>query len=345
MAEELTRNLGLELVRATEVAAQEAARWMGRGDKNAADQAAVQALRAALNPVAMHGVVVIGEGEKDAAPMLYVGEVVGHGAVPDVDIAVDPIDGTRLTALGLPGAIAVIAAAPRGTLYAAPPGVYYMEKIAVGPAAAGAIDLTLPVQENVRRVAAAKGGAVQDVTVVILDRPRHARLVQAVREIGARIKLITDGDVAAAIAAADPASTADMLVGIGGAPEAVLAAAAIRCLGGALQCRIAPRSEEEHWQLEGQGIDLARVYTQEDLVASEDVYFAATGITSGDLLQGVEYQGTTARTHSIIMRGQTGTIRRMEATYQRKTLDLVAGLLTGSPSSAAGPLSPGRQSD
>src|SRR5689334_11246297 len=231
MAEEITRTLGMELVRATEAAAMASARWTGRGDKNAADQAAVNAMRYALGNVDMHGVVVIGEGEKDEAPMLFIGEELGNGDTPDVDIAVDPIDGTRLTALGLPGAIAVVAAAPRGTLYGAPPGIFYMEKIAVGPEAAGAIDITRSVGENIRNVARAKGSDPRDITVVILDRPRHDQMVKEIRESGARIKLIGDGDVAAAIAAANPDSPVDMLIGIGGAPEAVIAAVAIKCLG------------------------------------------------------------------------------------------------------------------
>jgi len=326
MAEEITRNLGMELVRATEAAAMASARWMGRGDKNAADQAAVNAMRYALGNVDMHGVVVIGEGEKDEAPMLFIGEEIGNGHAPEVDIAVDPIDGTRLTALGLPGAIAVVAAAPRGTLYGAPPGIFYMEKIAVGPEAAGAIDITRPIADNVRSVAKLKGGDPSDITVVILDRPRHDYIVKEVREVGARIKLIGDGDVAGAIAAASPDTGVDMLIGIGGAPEAVIAATAIRCIGGEMQCRLYPRNERERWLVEGGGVDISQVLTLSDLVASDDVYFAATGITDGDLLNGVHYYSNGATTHSIIMRGKTGTVRRMEARHRLKKLALVSRL-------------------
>jgi fructose-1,6-bisphosphatase II len=331
MAEQITRNLGMELVRATEAAALSAARWMGRGDKNAADQAAVTALRGSLGIVDMHGVVVIGEGEKDEAPMLYIGEELGTGQPPEVDIAVDPIDGTRLTALGLPGAIAVVAAAPRGALYGAPPGIFYMEKIAVGPDAVGAIDINLSVSENIRNVAECKGADPHDITVIILDRPRHDRLVKEIRESGARIKLIGDGDVAAAIAAASPDSPVDMLIGTGGAPEAVIAAVAIKCLGGEMQCRLYPRNEEERWKVEGTGVDVSKVLTLDDLVHSDDVYFAATGITDGDLLAGIHFFSHGAVTHSIIMRGITGTIRRMEAHHHTKKLAMVSRLAAIKP--------------
>jgi fructose-1,6-bisphosphatase II len=326
MAEEITRNLGMELVRATEAGALAAARWMGRGDKNAADGAAVNALRYVLGTVEMHGVVVIGEGEKDEAPMLYIGEEVGTGVQPDVDIAVDPIDGTRLTALGLPGAIAVVAAAPRGTLYGAPPGIFYMEKMAVGPDGVGVIDITRPIGDNIRRLARHKGSATSDITVVILDRPRHAEMIKEIRSVGARVKLIGDGDVAAAIAAASPGSHVDILIGIGGAPEAVIAAAAIRCLGGEMQCRLYPRNEQERWQVEGQGVDIHQVLRTEDLAASDDVYFAATGITDGDLVGGVAFFKGGATTHSVIMRGKTGTIRYMEARHSWKKLEMYSGL-------------------
>lgn len=331
MAEEITKNLGMELVRATEAAALAAARWMGRGDKNAADQAAVNAMRYTLGQVDMHGVVVIGEGEKDEAPMLFIGEEIGTGRVPDIDIAVDPIDGTRLTSLGLPGAIAVVAGAPRGTLYSAPPGIFYMEKIAVGPDAVGAIDLNRPVRENIQSVARRKGCAASDITVVILDRPRHDQIVKEIRDTGARIKLIGDGDVAAAIAAASPESRVDMLVGIGGAPEAVIAAVAIRCIGGEMQCRVYPRNEQERWQVEGTGVDISQVLTLDDLANSDDVYFAATGITDGDLLRGVHFYTHGAVTESIIMRGKTGTIRRMEARHQLDKLNRVSSLAYSSP--------------
>ncbi|MGI8588750.1 MAG: class II fructose-bisphosphatase [Chloroflexia bacterium] len=326
MATDITRNLGMELVRATEAAALASARWMGRGDKNAADGAAVNAMRASLGGVDMRGVVVIGEGEKDEAPMLYVGEVIGNGNEPEVDIAVDPIDGTRLTALGLPGAIAVVAAAPQGTLYGAPPGIYYMEKIAVGPDAVGAIDITRSVGENVLSVARRKGCDPSDITVIILDRPRHEEMIKEVREAGARIKLIGDGDVAAAIAAANPDTAIDMLIGIGGAPEAVIAAAAIRCVGGEMQCRLYPRNDEERRQVESTGVDLSRVLTLADLCSSDDVYFAATGITDGDLLGGVHFFSQGATTHSIVMRGKTGTIRSISAQHRLPKVERVAGM-------------------
>jgi fructose-1,6-bisphosphatase II len=335
MAEQITRNLGMELVRATEAAALAAARWMGRGDKNAADQAAVNAMRYTLGLVDMHGVVVIGEGEKDEAPMLFIGEEIGNGQAPEVDIAVDPIDGTRLTALGLPGAIAVVAAAPRGCLYGAPPGIYYMEKIAVGPEAVGAVDIRRSVRDNVLSVARRKGCDPSDITVVILDRPRHDQMVKQIRESGARIKLIGDGDVAGAIAAASPGTGVDMLIGIGGAPEAVIAATAIRCIGGEIQCRLYPRNEEERWQVEGTGVDINAVLTTADLVQSEDVYFAATGITDGDLLGGVHFFGAGATTHSIIMRGMTGTIRHMEAHHRLKKIELMSSLAVMEPAETA----------
>jgi fructose-1,6-bisphosphatase II len=311
------RNLGLELVRVTEAAAYAAARHMGRGDKIAVDQAAVDAMRNALDGVDMHGVVVIGEGEKDEAPMLYVGEEVGNGMPPDVDVAVDPVDGTRLTALGVPGAIAVVAIADRGSMYQAPPGVYYMRKLAVGPDAAQVIDLDAPAGENLRRIAGAFDRGVGDLTVIILDRPRHKEIIDEVRAAGARIRLITDGDVAAAIQAArDDYDAAHVYMGIGGAPEAVLAAAAIKCIGGEMLCKVWPRTEEERDQLKSDGVDLDRIYTVDDLITSDNVSFAATGITPGELLDGVEYVGTGARTHSVMMRGRTGTIRYIEA-YHR----------------------------
>jgi fructose-1,6-bisphosphatase II len=320
MAEQIARNLGLELARATEAAALAAARWMGRGDKNAADGAAVEAMRLALGAVDMDGEVVIGEGEKDQAPMLYVGEHIGNGRPPHVDIAVDPIDGTRLTALGLPGAIAVVAAAPHGTLYGAPPGIYYMEKIAVGEAAGHVIDVTASVTDNLRNIARAIGSQISDVTVMILDRPRHDQIIREVREVGARIKLISDGDVAGAIAAATPGTGVDVLIGIGGAPEAVVAATAIKSLGGNMQCRLVARNEVERAQAEANGADLTRVLSLDELVRSDDVYFAATGITDGELLQGVHFFGSGATTESIVMRGRTGTIRRISAQHRRETL-------------------------
>lgn len=311
------RNLGLELVRVTEAAAYAAARWMGRGNKEAADQAAVDAMRSALEGVDMHGVVVIGEGEKDEAPMLYVGEEVGNGLPPEVDVAVDPVDGTRLTALGLPGAIAVVATADRGSMFCAPPGVYYMRKLAVGHAAARLVDLDAPVAENLARVAKARAVAISDITVTVLDRPRHADLIEDIRKTGARIRLIQDGDVAAAIQAAmEEYRAVDVYMGIGGAPEAVLAAAAIKCVGGQMLCQIWPRTEEERAKLEGDGVDLKRIYTVDELITSNNVSFAATGITSGELLKGVEYVSHGARTHSVMMRARSGTIRYIEAVHR-----------------------------
>ena len=311
------RNIGLELVRVTEAAAYAAARHMGRGDKIAVDQAAVDAMRNALDGVDMHGVVVIGEGEKDEAPMLFIGEEVGNGMPPELDVAVDPVDGTRLTALGAPGAIAVVATAGRGSMYKAPPGVYYMKKLAVGAAAAKVIDLDAPVDENLRRIAGAFDRGVGDLTVIILDRPRHKDIIDEVRAAGARIRLITDGDVAAAIQAArDDYDAAHVYLGTGGAPEAVLAAAAIKCIGGEMLCKVWPRTDEERDKLKAEGVDLDRIYTVNDLITSNDVSFAATGITSGELLDGVEYIGRGARTHSVMMRSRTGTIRYIEA-YHR----------------------------
>jgi fructose-1,6-bisphosphatase II len=311
------RNLGLELVRVTEAAAYAAARWMGRGDKIAVDQAAVDAMRNALDGVDMHGVVVIGEGEKDEAPMLYIGEEVGNGLPPEVDVAVDPVDGTRLTSLGLPGAIAVVATASRGSMYKAPAGVFYMEKLAVGPAAAKVIDLNLSVADNLARIAGALGRPIDDLTVIVLDRERHQGIIKEVRDAGARIRLITDGDVAACIqAATEDYVAAHVYMGIGGATEAVLAAAAIKCIGGQMLCRVWPRSDAERENLRADGVDLARIYTVDDLVRSDDISFAATGITSGELLKGVEYTGNGARTHSVMMRSRTGTIRSIEAFHK-----------------------------
>lgn len=313
------RNLGLELVRVTETAAYAAARYMGRGDKEAVDQAAVDAMRQAVDGVDMDGVVVIGEGEKDEAPMLYVGEHVGNGLPPEVDVAVDPVDGTRLTALGLPGAIAVVATADRGTMYSAPPGVYYMRKLAVGRAAAKAIDLDAPIAENLARVAQARDVSVADITVTVLDRPRHADIIKEIRIAGARIRLIQDGDVAAAIQAAmEEYRSVDVYVGTGGAPEAVLAAAAIKCIGGQMLCQIWPRTDEERNRLKGDGVDLDQIFTVDELITSNNVSFAATGITSGELLRGVEYVSQGARTHSVMMRAKSGTIRYIEAVHRWK---------------------------
>ncbi len=311
------RNLAMELVRVTEAAALSAARWMGRGDKEKVDQVAVDAMRQALEGVDMHGVVVIGEGEKDEAPMLYIGEEVGNGTPPDVDVAVDPVDGTRLTSLGLPGAIAVVATAERGTMYSAPPGVFYMEKLAVGPVAKDVIDINAPIATNLERIARARDARIDDLTVIILDRPRHSEMIKQIREAGARIRLITDGDVSAAIQAAMEYYTGvDVLMGTGGAPEAVLAAAAIKCVGGAIQCKIWPRSDEERARFKADGIDVDKVLQTDDLVKGNDVSFAATGITSGDLLKGVQYFGWGARTFSVMMRSHSGTVRYIEAHHK-----------------------------
>lgn len=311
------RNLGIELIRVTEAAALSAGRWMGKGNKEMVDQAAVDAMRHALDGVDMDGVVVIGEGEKDEAPMLYIGEHVGNGRKPEVDVAVDPVDGTRLLALGLPGALAVVATAERGTMYAAPPGVFYMEKIAVGPAMRNAIDINAPVAVNLDRIARARDARMDDLTVAILDRPRHAEIIRQVREVGARIRLIGDGDVAAAIQAAmEDYRGIDVLLGIGGAPEAVLAAAAIKCIGGEIQCKIWPRNDQEREKLKADGIDLNQVYRTEDLVKGNDVSFAATGITTGELLDGVQYFGWGARTSSVMMRSRSGTVRYIQARHK-----------------------------
>ncbi len=313
------RNLGLELVRVTEAAAYAASRFMGRGDKIAVDGAAVDAMRTALDGVDMHGVVVIGEGEKDEAPMLYIGEEVGNGLPPDVDVAVDPVDGTRLTAQGLPGAIAVVATADRGSMFRAPAGVYYMEKLAVSRAAAKVIDLDAPIAENLERIARARSTRVPDLTVTVLDRPRHDDIIKEVRAAGARIQLITDGDVSAAIhAAMEDYLETDVYIGIGGAPEAVLAAAALKCVGGQILCRVWPRTDLEREKLQADGVDLRRIYTVDDLVTGNNVSFAATGITSGDLLRGVRFGATGARTHSVMMRARSGTIRYIEAVHNWK---------------------------
>jgi fructose-1,6-bisphosphatase II len=306
------RNLALELVRVTEAAALGAARWIGRGDKNAADQAAVDAMRLMLDTVAMDGVVVIGEGEKDEAPMLYNGERVGNGAGPEVDVAVDPLEGTRLTALGQPNAIAVIAVGERGSMLF-PGAAVYMNKIAVGPEAADAIDIEASAAENVRRVAAAKDMEIGDVTVVVLERDRHDTLIAELREAGARVNLIRDGDVAPAIAAAQSFTGVDMLMGIGGTPEGVISAAAIKCLGGAIQGKLWPRDEDERRKLIDAGYDVDRVLRTDDLVAGDNVFVAATGVTSGALLRGARASAQGVETESIVMRSRSGTVRRIAA--------------------------------
>jgi fructose-1,6-bisphosphatase II len=315
------RNLAMELVRVTEAAALAAARWMGRGDKDGADGAAVAAMRTVLSTVAMDGVVVIGEGEKDEAPMLYNGERLGTGDPPATDIAVDPIDGTTLTSLGRGGALAVIAVSERGTMFNPGP-VVYMEKIAVGPDAIGAIDMSRTVSENLEAIAAAKHEQVRDVTAVILDRPRHAELIAEVRSAGARIRLISDGDVAGAISTAWPESGADVLFGIGGTPEGVLAAAALKCMGGEIQGRLWPRNDDERKAALDAGYDLDAILTTEDLVGGDNCFFAATGVTDGELLRGVHYDRSGASTQSLLMRSKSGTVRRVDARHRLDKLRL-----------------------
>jgi len=313
------RNLALELVRVTEAAAMAAGRWVGRGDKNGADGAAVNAMRTLIGTVGMNGVVVIGEGEKDNAPMLYNGERVGAGDGPECDVAVDPVDGTTLVAKGMANGIAVMAVAPRNTMYD-PSAVFYMEKLVVGPEAAEVVDIRLPVAENIRRVAKAKGSSVDDVTVVLLDRPRHDELAAQIRATGARIKFISDGDVAGAVEAARPDTGLDMLIGIGGTPEGIIAACAMKCLGGLIQGRLRPRDDEERQKAIDAGHDLDRVLSTDDLVSGDDCFFVATGITDGELLRGVRYRSSIARTHSLVMRSRSGTIRSIESEHQLSKL-------------------------
>ena len=312
----LERNLALELVRVTEAAALASSRLMGRGDNNAVDAAAVDAMRAMLDTVPMDGIVVIGEGEKDEAPMLYNGERIGDGSPPRCDIAVDPVDGTKLTANGRGNALAVIAVADRDTMYQPGPCVY-MNKIAVGPKARGVIDLDLSTTENLRRVADALGKSVRDITAVILDRPRHADIIDEVRTAGARIRLIPDGDVAGALSTAWPESGADILFGIGGTPEGVIAAAALKCMGGDMQGRLWPRDETERERVVAEGIDLDRKLGLDDLVASDNCFFAATGVTDGDLLQGVRFSALGPSTQSLVMRSRSGTIRLINTSHRR----------------------------
>jgi fructose-1,6-bisphosphatase II len=312
-----------------------AARWQGRGNKDAVDQAAVDAMRAMLATIDMDGVVVIGEGEKDHAPMLFNGERIGNGKPPLVDVAVDPVDGTRLTAEGGPGALAVIALAERGTMYA-PGGLVYMEKMAVGKEAAGSIDLEAPVEENLRRVAAATGKGVDDLTAIILDRPRNQSCIAAVRRAGARIRLIRDGDISAAIAAAVEDSGIDILLGIGGSPEAVTSACALICLGGEMQCRLWPRDESERAYAADAGLDLDQVLTLSDLVRGEDVFFAATGVTHGELLDGVRYVPGGAWTHTVVMRSRTGTVRYITAHHRFDRLSRISDVF-GSAAAGAPP--------
>ncbi len=304
------RNLAMELARVTEAAALAAGRWVGRGDKNGADGAAVGAMRQLISTVSMNGVVVIGEGEKDHAPMLFNGEQVGDGTGPECDVAVDPIDGTRLTVNGMPGAIAVIAVSARGSMYD-PTAVFYMSKLVTGPDAADVVDIDAPPAANIAAVARAKRCNPTDVTVVILDRPRHRELIAQVRETGARIRLITDGDVAGAISAASEGRGVDLLLGIGGTPEGIIAACAIKCLGGVILGKLAPKDEQERDRAVAAGHDLDRVLTTDDLVSSDDAFFAATGITDGELLDGVRYKSGGATTHTLVMRARSGTIRNI----------------------------------
>ena len=313
------RNLAMELVRVTEAAALAASRWMGRGDKEGADGAAVEAMRVVLATVAMDGIVVIGEGEKDEAPMLFNGEQIGDGTPPSVDIAVDPIDGTTLTSLGRGNALSVIAMSERGTMFNPGPCVY-MEKIAVGPDAAGAIDITRSPTDNLEDVGKAVGRDVRDLTAVILDRDRHKDLISEVRAAGARIRLIPDGDVAGAISTAWPESGADVLFGIGGTPEGVIAAAALKSMGGEMQGRLWPRNDTERQAAIDEGYDLERVLTTDDLVAGENVFFVATGITDGELLRGVRYRSETATTESIVMRSKSGTVRQINSEHRLSKL-------------------------
>jgi fructose-1,6-bisphosphatase II len=318
------RNLALELVRVTESAAMGAGRWIGRGDKISADQAAVDGMRLMLDTTSMAGVVVIGEGEKDEAPMLFNGEEVGSGGGPEVDVAVDPLEGTNLTAKGQPNAIATIACAERGTMFF-PGAAVYMDKIACGPEATDVIDIEAPPAENVRRVAKAKGVQPSDVTVVVLERDRHADLIAALRAVEAKLLLISDGDVAPAIAAARPESGVDLLMGIGGTPEGVLSASALKCVGGALQGKLWPRDDEERQKLIDAGYDLDRVLTTDDLVGGDEVFFAATGVTTGALLRGVRYTAEGAITDSIVMRSRSGTVRRIEAHHAFAKLEALSG--------------------
>ena len=309
------RNLALELVRVTEAAAMAAGRWVGRGDKNGADGVAVNAMRALISTVGMRGVVVIGEGEKDNAPMLFNGEEVGDGTGPECDVAVDPIDGTTLTAKGMANAISVMAVAPRGSMYD-PSAVFYMEKLVTGPEAADVVDIRYPVAENIHQVAKAKGSAPEDVTVVLLDRPRHQKIAEEIRATGARIKFITDGDVAGAIMAARHDTGIDLLLGVGGTPEGIIAACAMKCLDGVIQGRLWPKDDAERERALDAGHDLDRVLTTDDLVTGDDVFFVATGITDGELMKGVRYRAGGASTHSLVMRSRSGTIRSIASDHK-----------------------------
>lgn len=331
------RNLAMELVRVTESGAMAAGRWVGKGDKEGGDGAAVDAMRELVNSVSMRGVVVIGEGEKDNAPMLYNGEEVGNGDGPECDFAVDPVDGTTLMSKGMPNAISVLAVAERGAMFD-PSAVFYMNKIAVGPDLVGLVDITAPIGENLRRVAKAKKSTVADLTVCILDRPRHEHLIADVRAAGARIRLISDGDVAGAISACRPDSGTDMLVGIGGTPEGIITAAAMRCMGGEIQGQLAPKDDAERQKAIDRGHDLDRVLHTEDLVSGENVFFCATGVTDGDLLKGVRYFGGGCTTQSIVMRSKSGTVRIIEAYHRLSKLNEYSAVDFTGDTSAAYPL-------
>jgi fructose-1,6-bisphosphatase II len=323
------RNLALELVRVTEAAALASARWIGRGDKESADQAAVDGMHAVLHTIHMKGVVVIGEGEKDEAPMLHNGEEIGDGTPPEVDVAVDPLEGTRLCALGMPSAIAVIALAERGTMFDPGPFVY-MEKMAAGERFADVLDLDRPLDKTVELLAERKGVDVNDVMAVVLDRPRHEEGIAAIRAAGARVQLITDGDVSGALNAVSPDRKADFLWGIGGTPEGVITAAAVKCIGGALVGRLHPRDDEERDRAIAAGYDLDRVLTHDDLVRGEDVFFSATGVTDGDVLEGVRYEGARgASTESLVMRSRSGTVRRIQSRHDRDKLRRLTGYAGG----------------
>lgn len=317
--QDLDRNLGLDLVRVTEAAAMAAGRWVGRGDKEGGDGAAVDAMRLLINSLPMRGVVVIGEGEKDNAPMLYNGEQVGDGTGPEVDVAVDPVDGTTLMSKGMPNALAVLAVAERGAMFD-PSAVFYMEKLAVGPDYADVIELGAGVRENLRRIARAKKASVSDVTVCVLDRPRHDDLVREVRDAGARIRFISDGDIAGAISAARDESDIDVLMGVGGTPEGIVAACALKCMGGEIQAKLWPRDEAERRKALGAGHDLDRLLRTDDLVTGDNIFFCATGVTSGDLVRGVRYRAGGAYTQSIVMRSKSGTIRVIDSYHRLEKL-------------------------
>jgi fructose-1,6-bisphosphatase II len=321
--DKIERNIAMELVRVTEAAAMAAARYLGRGDKTLVDEAAVAAMRYTLDFIRMDGIVVIGEGEKDEAPMLYIGERIGDGSDLQVDIAVDPIDGTNLVARGLPGAISVVALSAKGTMNC-PWQFVYMNKIATGPEAKDYIDINAPVAENLKNIARAKRRKVSELTVVVLDRPRHEQLISDIRSAGARVKLISDGDVSASIDAALPEREVDALMGIGGTPEGVLSAAAIHCIGGGIQCKAWPRDDSEREDAIAAGVDVDKVYKTQDLIDSDDVFFAATGVSSGELLKGVRYFSGGAQTQSIAMRGRSGTVRWIDAWHNFDRLDKIS---------------------